>query len=331
MIPILVITGFMAVLGFILHVSPQLSRPGTYFSVRVDAKHIGSPQARAALSRYRAWVWASTAAGMCLAVCGAVSHSAAMAVSGSLVQLAGAIAAIAKARRETLPHAAPPEPLGQAPTQRVKLPGGWPAHAGPYFLLACAAIALRMNWERIPERFPVHWGFSGPDRWAEKTLTGVFMLPAAGAAACLTMTVMAVALARSDARGEARYLRANLVALLASSYFMALLFGWLSIQAALFSGASPPVLIPALGSLLFVIVLVVWTARMRSLPSDENGGDGTPDSAWKGGMIYYNKSDSRLFVEKRFSVGYTVNFAHPASWLLIGVALLPAAVVGLMR
>ena len=50
-------------------------------------------------------------------------------------------------------------------------------------------------------------------------------------------------------------------------------------------------------------------------------GDRTPDSAWVLGMLYVNHDDPALFVEKRFGIGYTLNFGHPLSWVLLGLAI----------
>ena len=38
---------------------------------------------------------------------------------------------------------------------------------------------------------------------------------------------------------------------------------------------------------------------------------------WKWGIIYYNPNDSAIWVEKRNGLGWTLNFAHKVSWLII--------------
>jgi len=38
---------------------------------------------------------------------------------------------------------------------------------------------------------------------------------------------------------------------------------------------------------------------------------------WKGGIFYYNPSDSRCFVPKRLGIGWTINFARPLSYLVL--------------
>jgi uncharacterized membrane protein len=34
-------------------------------------------------------------------------------------------------------------------------------------------------------------------------------------------------------------------------------------------------------------------------------------------MFYFNKNDPSIFVEKRFGVGWTINFAHPIGLLIL--------------
>ncbi|ANE45693.1 hypothetical protein SY83_04570 [Paenibacillus swuensis] len=43
------------------------------------------------------------------------------------------------------------------------------------------------------------------------------------------------------------------------------------------------------------------------------------DRFWKLGVLYYNPEDPSLFVEKRFGVGWTVNNARPAVWVVSAV------------
>jgi len=52
------------------------------------------------------------------------------------------------------------------------------------------------------------------------------------------------------------------------------------------------------------------------------------DSYWKLGVIYFNREDPSLFVEKRFGVGFTVNLARPLVWgITIALLAVCAAVM----
>ena len=55
-------------------------------------------------------------------------------------------------------------------------------------------------------------------------------------------------------------------------------------------------------------------------PSTGAVGDRTEDRFWKLGVFYFNRNDPSVMVERRFGIGYTVNFARPVAWV---IALLP--------
>jgi uncharacterized membrane protein len=50
-------------------------------------------------------------------------------------------------------------------------------------------------------------------------------------------------------------------------------------------------------------------------PSKVEGFD--DDQYWKGGLFYFNKNDPSVFVEKRFGIGYTINFANPIGYFIL--------------
>ncbi|SEN25787.1 hypothetical protein SAMN05192574_102931 [Mucilaginibacter gossypiicola] len=51
------------------------------------------------------------------------------------------------------------------------------------------------------------------------------------------------------------------------------------------------------------------------------------DNNYKYGVFYYNEDDARIIVPKRIKyLGWTLNFAHPVSYLIMGGIL--AIVIG---
>ena len=42
------------------------------------------------------------------------------------------------------------------------------------------------------------------------------------------------------------------------------------------------------------------------------------DEHWKAGIFYWNKDDASLILPKRFGVGWTMNWARPVAWLIVG-------------
>ena len=52
---------------------------------------------------------------------------------------------------------------------------------------------------------------------------------------------------------------------------------------------------------------------------EENGGIiADNDEHWKAGIFYWNKDDASLILPKRFGVGWTMNWARPATWVIVG-------------
>lgn len=49
----------------------------------------------------------------------------------------------------------------------------WLLRLGPYALLAGVAAGLALAWDRLPTRYPVHWGAGGADRWADLSARSV--------------------------------------------------------------------------------------------------------------------------------------------------------------
>ena len=83
-----------------------------------------------------------------------------------------------------------------------------------------------------------------------------------------------------------------------------------------------------LGTLCLVLVMAIVVTRLgqgggRHAPASSTAptGDRTRDPHWTWGLIYANRDDPAVFVEKRFGIGYTINAGHPRAWLVMAVIL----------
>jgi uncharacterized membrane protein len=205
----------------------------------------------------------------------------------------------------------------------------------PYAVLAATSIFLRANWQRIPERFPVHWGLNGaPDRWAVRTWRGVDGPLLAGALVIGLMQLLSYLIMTGSPRARipevadwtARFRRANLRLLVALAWTLSVLFSVTALNPYLARGEQFTIPVWLIVTAVLVVTgAFVWPI-IRISQEPGSGGDGTPDECWKLGQIYYNPGDRALMVEKRFGVGYTLNFGNRTAWLVIALILLVVVV-----
>ena len=330
----------IALLPLIFHWMPLWRRNGIWFGVTVAPGYGDGPDARRVLHRFRIAIWLlALAAGGVTALGGAATFGWAFPAAMPL-EIAGTLAAFARARSQTLPHAVRPAPRAASLTVAPGgLPGGMAAAVVPFAILAVSALYLNLNWNRVTERFPVHWGIDGsPDRWSGRTWPGVYAPLLLGAFQCGLLLLIAYGILRASPRGRvaanaavsAELRRVVLQFLVASVWAMALLLAAVSLAPVL---AESPIgnlqLVIAVGFLALVIPFVWRLIRIGRTTG--SGGDGTPDECWKLGMFYCNPADPAIFVEKRFGIGYTLNFGNSAMWLVLGLILLFSVVPVLLR
>lgn len=96
--------------------------------------------------------------------------------------------------------------------------------------------------------------------------------------------------------------------------------------------------VAAIGTIAAAVVMVICSTVLSiktgqggsriKLPSGDKqqsvASAADQDRHWKLGQFYYNPDDPALFVEKRFGIGWTVNLARPAVWLMVAVIILLA-------
>jgi uncharacterized membrane protein len=78
--------------------------------------------------------------------------------------------------------------------------------------------------------------------------------------------------------------------------------------------------------LLIVAAVVLFLPLRRSQLRADRPARGPiyrdDDRYWLGGLIYYNPDDPDAFIPKRYGMGWTVNFAHPAGKLILAVMII---------
>jgi uncharacterized membrane protein len=205
---------------------------------------------------------------------------------------------------------------------------------GPLLLLAATAVYLHFQWDQIPTSFPIHWGLHGPDRWVARSPRTVYGFLLLSATACGALLITCYGLIRwtrtataggPEAERELRFRQAACRPLVAIQYLLVVLT-WLTLfpWRAEFSRTAMNIWAALL--LITVGATLVSLIRMSLERSRRRMSLGAPDAGWKWCIFYVNPGDSALFVEKRFGIGYTLNFGNRWSWVVLAVMLAPAAV-----
>ncbi|CAI6082992.1 DUF1648 domain-containing protein [Cohnella sp. JJ-181] len=211
-------------------------------------------------------------------------------------------------------------------------------------IVAAGVLSAVLHWDAIPDPVPTHFGISGEaDDYSSKGFGSVFALNFVQLAmvAVFLLVNLSIRQARQQldpARPEAsrenqlRFRKANSVFVYAISLFVVVmlglgqsvtLYGWPATR------LSPAMLgLPAL--LIVAVFGFVWYVARQGL--DDTAGSGAriqEDEVWRGGgWFYYNKADPSLMVEKRYGIGWTINFAHPLGIAIFaGMLLVPIAIV----
>jgi uncharacterized membrane protein len=86
---------------------------------------------------------------------------------------------------------------------------------------------------------------------------------------------------------------------------------------------------PASTLVLLARLLLAGQGGTRGLRLGEGvATDRTDDRDWTWGIWYFNRADPAFLVEKRFGVGYTLNFAHPFAWALLALIAAIPLIIG---
>ena len=205
----------------------------------------------------------------------------------------------------------------------------------PLLLVAGTAALLRLRWNTLPERFPIHWGINGQaDHWASRSVTGVFGALLFDMALIGVLGMLGELIARSSPGHEGRttMVKTNRTILITCSWFVTILICLVSL---LPLSHSPTTFVPvvtmgvtafSLGTIGYVVFCAFRMKRI--MIAGQNSTDG---QFWRAGVFYFNPGDSALMVPKRNGFGYTLNFGRPVCWLILAVILVVPLILPLLH
>jgi len=325
-----------AIAAIALTLTPVWARPGNWFGVRVPPDYRSTPQARESRKRFTIQIWIATLGAALVSFAAVETGRIWLESLGVVIQIGAAMVAFRAGWRQTRPHAIAPPTTRSAHllAPHPHLPGGVIAVTGPFLLLALACGFVLANWNAIPARFPVHWDGQGhANGWGNRSISGVFGPVFIALIVLVILAIVTAFQARNARRAPVdsavyRRNRAMLAVPILVMWIISMAFSLVVLTPLILVNGEFP--IPPIVMLLFAIAGIgaaLWMVVRASAEPNDAPPDNTPDECWKWGQFYYNPNDSAILVERRFGVGYTLNFARWQAWLFMSVVLALVGVV----
>jgi uncharacterized membrane protein len=337
---------------------PSLTRRDLLFGVTVAADARSSPTGRSIIRRYRLQVLGITLGSALVLALLAVFAPASWWQSGWLSLLVVApilllgvpyLLAYRASRNFQLPRAAGSS-RGESPLPPVAdlhprqygdyVPLLW--EALPLAIIAATATYLATTYAAAPTVIPIHFDATGnPNSYAVKTIGSYFLLVWVQLGLEILLTGMSLLIVGSKAlpgRAESRfrlswlrYLYGMKVLTLA---FLGALAALIARSASSGSAATIAAIVPL--TLVYIVVLLggaFWLALRTGQGGSRLGSpaetavDRMDDHYWKLGAFYVNPQDPSFLVERRFGIGWTLNFGNRVSVIALGVLLAVVVII----
>lgn len=199
-----------------------------------------------------------------------------------------------------------------------------------------------MNYDSIPDSFATHWNSAGEaDGWTEKSRLSVITMPLILLAIQLSFFIMAIGMKNAKLQLSAQAKEASIHReltqrkygswyLAAINYSMTILFVVLHYTTVILKDQTAQYFFPLFISFNVItlggLLVLIWklsksNERFDDLHTNETAA--TDDRYWKWGIFYFNKNDPSLVVQKKYGIGWTVNFANKWCYIIICLTLGP--------
>ncbi|MDR1957037.1 MAG: DUF5808 domain-containing protein [Treponema sp.] len=354
MILALYILVFLLILGLLSH-TPYVTRKTELFGVSIPSRAADHEGCRRLRASYRSRMLLSggilaVVAALGFHLWGITSAPGALGFNAALFGcgLAGFLLYLACRRRakrlkEEMGWGAGAEALLVVDTESPLGDTLSPAWLLLYLLIpVLTAMAIGLAWPYAADPVPLHYDALGRvDRTAPKTIAAVLPLLLSQALVLLVCAgaffavrhgkrqIDAVDPEASRSR-EKRFRWIMSASALFGGALIGIFFGGLQVlmllglSARLITALSLALTLGiALGAALLFALVGQGGSRLRAPAKARPGAVNRDDDRyWKLGCFYRNGEDPAVFVEKRFGICYTLNWARPASWIILGALLL---------
>lgn len=203
-----------------------------------------------------------------------------------------------------------------------------------------------IQYPHLPDQIPMHYNFAGEvDRYASKSMAVFSSMPLLQILMAVLFVAIFLFALRAKAQSGGGRLEHGLLrdqryrALMAAFLFWIglateVLFLLLQLSMLMLIPMWAVVVTPLVFLALVCIPMVILMIRVGQSGSRLAGETPEPasdsveaDDHWKGGFFYVNRADPSLLVEKRFGLGFTLNFGNPkAIGILVGLLVITVAI-----
>jgi uncharacterized membrane protein len=340
LIIVITIGGIAIIHALVLWFMPRLTRRDLYFAVTVVPGFRDEPESRSILRRYRIELMVASALAAVVFVVGVANFGVGFVSAGFFIQLAALFIPFYRARLRVLPYAVPPTMIREAELHdhnRI-IPGGWTVAMGPFILLVACAGYLWIHPTKASTRLASHWGGEQLTRLPFHGLS-IYLVSTAGILAAFTLIlyglvhwVRPVHAGGPERTRELKFRRTVAAILVVTEYYITLQASWIMLVPRR-NDLTTVGLLPL--AFVFAMVATILLARLgqggsrmpaavetQLTSSSVPVGDRTLDRYWRLGIIYFNRHDPAVLVEKRFGLGYSLNFARPIAWIIVLLVLM---------
>lgn len=207
----------------------------------------------------------------------------------------------------------------------------------PITIILFTVVYTFSIYEQIPNEIPIHTSFSGEVSYKNKSITSLLFMPTmqmfmigiflfVNEIIRRSKQVVAVQNPERSKRQNILFRRRWSLFIILMSIVMTLLLSFiqLTFMYPTLSQFQNYIAYPIISFILIgAVVLSITTGQGGSRINIDSEGESSrierdEDKYWKLGQFYFNKDDPSIFIEKRFGIGWTNNWAHPISWILLG-------------
>lgn len=221
----------------------------------------------------------------------------------------------------------------------------------PFFIVILTVSYTMFVYDHIPNEIPIHTSMSGEVTYEEKSLKNLLFLPVTQLFLIGVFIVVNIVIKHSKQQvgvqnperskiQNIKFRRRWSLYTVISSILLTLLLTF-SQMTFIYPDLLPydDIVIMSVLGLFTVgtIILAMVTGQGGSRikvdgEREDSRIERDEDQYWKLGQFYFNKNDPSIFVEKRFGVGWTNNWAHPVSWIFLIVLLaFPIVIILLLK